>query len=126
MADLAGYEKPLPDDIDGGSFRRLLKSAGQGTVRREFDGLVFHRYAGGYPHSAIRLGDYKLIEFWKPPLPNGQLKISRFPKPQKVRLFNLKDDAGETRDLSESMPQKVQELHQELMRYLRLVEAEIL
>jgi len=111
LADLAGYRDRLPQDIDGGSLRPLLENAGEDTVKRPVEGLVFHRYAGTYPHSAIRLGDYKLVKFWKP---------------EKLLLFNLKDDIGETRDLAAAMPDKTRELHQELMAYLRSVDAEIL
>jgi arylsulfatase A-like enzyme len=111
IADLAGYRRPLPDDIDGGSLRPLLEDAGKGPVKRPFEGLVFHRYADAYPHSAIRVGDYKLVKFWKP---------------ERLLLFNLKDDIGETHDLADAMPEKAGELHQKLMTYLRSVDAEIL
>ena len=43
-----------------------------------------------------------------------------------MKLFNIKQDIGETDDLAVSMPEKAQKLHDELMRYLRSVDAEIL
>ena len=65
IADLAGFCETLPSDLDGGSLRSLLENNGNGSVTRPFPGLVYHRYSNGYPHSAIRVGDYKLIKFWK-------------------------------------------------------------
>ncbi|MCC6143242.1 MAG: sulfatase [Candidatus Hydrogenedentes bacterium] len=111
IADLGGYRDRLPDDIDGGSFGSVILNGGDGAVRRSSDSLVFHRYADTYPHSAIRRGDYKLIKFWKP---------------ERLLLFNVREDIGETRDLAGAMPDKVQELHDGLMTYLKSVDAEVL
>lgn len=111
IADLAGYKERLPEDIDGGSLRPLLLNGGDGSVSRPAESLVFHRYTDAYPHSAIRKGDYKLIKFWKP---------------EKLLLFNVKDDIGETRDLAKTMPDKTRAMHQDLMAYLQSVDAEVL
>jgi arylsulfatase A-like enzyme len=110
LADLAGYARPLPADLDGGSFRGLL-TTGAGVVPRPDDFLIFHRYASGYPHSVIRVGDYKLVKIWKT---------------NTLELYNLKDDLGETTDLAKKMPEKTNDLHQRLMAYLRRVDAEVL
>jgi len=110
LADLAGYARPLPADIDGGSFRVLL-ARGEGAVARPQEPLVFHRYARGYPHSAIRVGDDKLLKFWK----TGALE-----------LYDLRTDPGERTDLAARRPERVRELHEQLMAYLRRVDAEVL
>ncbi len=110
LADLAGYAPALPADLDGGSFRSLL-AHGTGTVRRPREELIFHRYASSYPHSAIRVGDYKLLKIWKT---------------NALELYNLKDDLGETKDLAKERPEKTQELHERLMAYLKRVDAEVL
>lgn len=110
LADLAGYAQPLPADLDGGSFRELLVR-GQGVVKRPEEGLIFHRYAAGNPHTVIRVGDFKLIKLWKL---------------NKLELYNLKDDLGETNDLAARLPEKTKELHQRLMDYLKRVDAEVL
>ena len=110
LADLAGYAQPLPADLDGGSFRGLF-AQGEGTVKRADDAFFFHRYAAGYPHSAIRVGDYKLIKIWKT---------------NALELYNLKDDLGETNNLAAKLPAKTQELHAILMDYLKRVDAEVL
>ena len=110
LADLAGYRSPLPADLDGGSFRGLL-ATGAGIVRRPQEELIFHRYASGYPHSAIRVGDHKLIKIWK----TGALE-----------LYNLQDDLGETTNLAMRLPEKAKELHDRLLAYLKRVDAEVL
>ncbi len=109
LCDLAGNTGPLPDYLDGTSFRPLLEHGDVGNFRRKQDELVFHYF--GKSHSAIRVGDYKLIKFWN-------LK--------KTELYNLKDDLGEINDLSQSNPEKVKELEAKLMAYLESVRAEIL
>jgi len=73
--------------------------------------LYFHRYASGYPHSAIIDGDYKLIKFWK----TG-----------KEELYNIREDIGETHDLRAEQPQKFKTLDSKLMAYLKKMHAEIL
>ncbi len=111
IADIAGYKKPLSSDIDGGSFRTLLENEGRGAVRRPNPGLVFHRYNDSYPHTSIRVGDYKLVKFWNE---------------EKRLLFNLKDDLGETKDLAQAEPEKARELHKQLMDYLESVDSDVL
>ena len=110
LADLAGYKHPLPADLDGGSFRALL-AHGEGAVARPQEPLIFHRYTSGYPHSAIRMGDDKLVKIWK----TGGLE-----------LYDLRTDPGERTDLAARRPERVRELHAQLMAYLRRVDAEVL
>lgn len=111
IADIAGYKKPLSASIDGVSFRALLENEGRGALRRPNPGLVFHRYHDNYPHTSIRVGDYKLVKFWKQ---------------EKRLLFNLKDDLGETKDLAQDEPEKVRKLHKQLMNYLDSVDSDVL
>ena len=112
--DLAGGSERLPADIDGGSFRNLLETAGLGMVDRAFAGLVFHRpKPRNDPASAIRVGDYKLLLRY----PNGRRDESRM-------LFDLTTDVAEQVDLSSKMPDKADELEGLLRGYLRAVNAE--
>lgn len=110
FADLAGYPKPLPADLDGGSIRGLLEGSTE-AVKRPTDALIFYRPTAAYPHSAIRIGEFKLIKIWKT---------------QKLELYDLKTDLGETTDLSVKLPAKTQKLHRQLMDYLNVVDAEVL
>ena len=61
------------------------------------------------PQSAIRLGDYKLIDF---------------PASKRRLLFNLKNDIGESTDLSQVKPDVADHLSQQLNKYLTSVDAE--
>jgi arylsulfatase A-like enzyme len=110
LADLAGYPATLPADLDGGSFRALLAS-GQGKVARAEVPLIFHRFASGYPHSVIRVGDEKLVKIWK----TGALE-----------LYDLKADPGERTDLASRRPERVRVLHEQLMAYFKRMDAEVL
>jgi arylsulfatase A-like enzyme len=81
--------------VDGVSFLPLLK--GRETLDREAIFWHYPHYAnqGGTPGSSIRMGDYKLIEFFEDGL---------------VELYNLREDIGEKTDLAKSNPAKVREL----------------
>ncbi len=115
LYDLAGGGKTLPSEIDGGSFRGILESGGDGQVHRALDGIVFHRpFRKVAPQSTIRVGDYKLLIRWRRP-----------GSPHQSLLFNLKDDLSEQNDLAAAMPDKAAELEGKLLRYLRDVNAEM-
>lgn len=103
----------LPEDIEGGSLVPLLRNQGRGVVERSRAELVFHfphYQSGDGPHSAIRLGDLKLI---------------RFDETGTSALFDLASDIGERTDLAAQMPDKVQELEKRLRKYLADVDAEL-
>jgi hypothetical protein len=104
-------EKKLPDEIEGGDMTPLF-SAGTGTVERPRKELVFHfpHYQGDTPHSAILLGDYKLMKWYED---------------DRVRLFNLASDISESNDLSRQLPEKTAELKDLLETYLAEIDAQI-
>ncbi len=107
LADLAGNTGRLPEALDGTSIRPLLENGNEGDLKRTREELIFHYF--GKPHSAVRLGNYKLI---------------RFRNPKRTELYNLKDDPGELNDLSGKDPEKVKELEQLLISYMQEVHAE--
>lgn len=114
FVSLAGGGGQLPPTLDGGDLSPLLDD-GQGTVKRFIEGLVFHRYAPGYLHSAIRQGDYKLVRFWK----------KNLARPAGVELYDLSTDLSEQHDLSESMPAKAEALSDLLDTYIKTVRADV-
>jgi hypothetical protein len=82
-------------------------------VQRSREELVFHfpHYQdGNTPHSAIRMGDMKLIKFYED---------------DSVKLFDLAKDLGEHEDLSATMPADAARLRQRLEKYLADVEAQL-
>jgi arylsulfatase A len=102
----------LPRDLEGGSIVNLLDD-GQGTVKRQREEMVFHfpHYQGGDgPHSALFLGNFKLMKFYE----DGRLA-----------LFDLDADISERNDLSRQMPEKVNELDGLLVTYLAEVDAQM-
>lgn len=101
-----------PRKLEGGSIVNLLDD-GQGTVKRPREEMVFHfpHYQGGDgPHSAIFLGNLKLMKFYE----DGRLA-----------LFNLDRDITERNDLSLQLPEKVKELESLLVSYLADVNAQM-
>ena len=65
---------------------------------------------GGTPHGAVRLGDFKLIEWYED---------------MSVELFDLKNDPGERRDISKLHPEKVTALRQSLRDWREGVSAQM-
>ena len=72
--------------------RRRARRASTGTTPH-------YSNQGGTPGGAIRQGDFKLIEFYE----DGH-----------VELYNLKDDLGEQTDLAAELPDKANELRNQL------------
>lgn len=103
----------LPDTVEGGSIASLLAHQGQGTVKRRREELVFHfpHYQSDAegPHSAIRLGDLKLLHFYET---------------DRVALFDLSQDISEAHDLSDQRPRETAMLKDRLARYLADVNAQ--
>jgi arylsulfatase A-like enzyme len=82
-------------------------------MKREDIFWHFPHYRGGgtMPYSAIREGDWKLIEFLED---------------MRVELYNLKEDIGETKDLATTMADKVNALRQKLHDWRNKVGAQML
>lgn len=97
--ELSGISKENGQVLDGVSLAPLFR--GESTVTREQLFWHFPCYVGkAAPSSAIRQGDFKLIEFFE----NGG----------RWELYNLRTDPGEEHDLAAKMPEKVASLSQSL------------
>ena len=98
--------------VDGKSFANLLRDP---SSRFERKPLFWHypHYGnqGGFPASAIRVGDFKLIE----DLEDGELE-----------LYNLRDDISEHNNLSQLYPRRVERMHQLLRGWRKSVKAKSL
>jgi arylsulfatase A-like enzyme len=101
LLELAGVSN-VPDNlIDGVSLVPLM------TGRELVHPPLYWHYPhygnqGGAPGGAVRDGDWKLIEWYE----DGSRE-----------LFNVQNDIGETENLADAMPQKVEELRTKLQAW---------
>ena len=108
MLEIAGI-KALPEQhCDGVSFAPLLKDSTLPTDRPIFWHYPHYGNQGGFPGAAVRLGDYKLIEFFED---------------KHVELYNIADDISEKNNLTEKLPDKATELRQMLHDWQKSVNA---
>ena len=103
----AAGAKPPDQPIDGSSLVPLLEDC-QADLPR--DAIYFHypHYHHSRPAGAIRMGPWKLIEFF-----DGA----------PLELYNLADDLGETTNLAEKLPEKADQLQKMLADWRRAVGA---
>ncbi|MFB0517082.1 MAG: sulfatase/phosphatase domain-containing protein [Candidatus Neomarinimicrobiota bacterium] len=109
MLELAGGSVRGRADLDGLSLAGILT----GSRSLSHDALYWH-----YPHyhpsgptspsGAVRVGDYKLIEYFE----DGRLE-----------LFNLAEDLGETRDLAAERPDTAAQLRDRLHQWRQSIDA---
>ncbi|AQQ10393.1 Arylsulfatase [Sedimentisphaera cyanobacteriorum] len=110
LLDIAGLPLQPRQHVDGVSFAPLLKGEKKLDRKAIFWHYPHYGNQGGSPSSAVRCGDYKLIEWFE----SGKLE-----------LFNLKEDIGEKNDLADKMPGKVKELHKMLVDWRKEVDAKM-
>ncbi len=99
MLEMAGFPLLSSQHKDGVSLIPLLYQ--QGSIPRQAVYWHYPHYhdSGSKPSGAIRVGDYKLIEWFE--------DVS-------VELYNLKEDISEKNNLADKMLEKVSELKQML------------
>ena len=96
--------------LDGKSIIPLLEQAD--APRREAIYWHYPHYhpGGATPYSAIRDGDWKLIEFHER---------------NQIELYNVKDDIGEKSDRATSMPDKAKQMREKLHTWRKQVGAQM-
>jgi arylsulfatase A len=111
IAEIVGLTRHSQLIFDGVSLLPLLKQSG--PFQR--DAIYWHypHYSnqGGKPGSAIRSGDWKLIEF---------LEDNR------TELYNLAQDVGEKSDLAGQLPDQAAALRRKLIDWRRSVNAQMM
>jgi arylsulfatase A-like enzyme len=110
---MIGIKPPENYPLDGMSIVPLLKGDTQGEAAIEKRPLYWHfpqysNHGAQSPGGAIRLGDYKLLEYFEH---------------DKVQLFDLKTDPGEQHDLSAEEPKRVKQLRQMLSNWRKNIHA---
>jgi arylsulfatase A-like enzyme len=96
--------------VDGINLTPALKGE---SLQREALYWHYPHYSnqGGIPGGAIRMGDLKLFENYE----DGS-----------ISLYNLKEDIGESKDLSEAMPEEAQAMRKKLHAWYKEVDAQFL
>jgi arylsulfatase A-like enzyme len=120
LLEITGTAVPENDELDGRSLVPLLKDP---TTSLERDAIFWHFpcYLQGSgdpeggpfrttPTGAIRMGDWKLIEWFE----TGRLE-----------LYNLKVDLSESNDLSKRNPEKLALLHARMKQWRAEVNAPV-
>lgn len=102
ILDMVGVKEGGDRAVDSVSLVPLLRQTG--AIKR--DALFWHyphyqhyQLGGTTPYGAVRMGDFKLIEFYDD---------------MRVELYNLRQDIGESRNLAAQMPDKVEQLRSRL------------
>ena len=106
------YDK---QNLDGVSIMPLLKQSGELQRKTLYWHYPHYHHQGYKPGGAIREGDYKLIEWFEPTIMGGD---------GQVNLYNLKNDIGETTDLSNDNPDLRDHLRQKLHDWRMEVDAQ--
>ncbi|MEM9283898.1 MAG: sulfatase [Verrucomicrobiota bacterium] len=111
FCELAEVSEAIPPGVEGGSFTHLLFGE-EKAVQRPAEELVFHfpHYQGDSPHTALYLENYKLIRHYED---------------NRLRLFNIATDLGESLDLSDQEPEIVAALESRMNAYLTRVNAQM-
>jgi arylsulfatase A-like enzyme len=109
MLDIAGLPPKPREHCDGISLVPLLSGAATALPR---DAIYWHypHYHRTNPYGAIRMGDWKLIEFFE----DGQLE-----------LYNLNEDPTETTNLAASHPEKTEQMLRKLKAWRNSVDAQM-
>jgi len=110
MLEMAHLPLRYGQHKDGKSLVPLLKGAQKLNRKAIFWHYPHYCPQGGRPSAAVRLGDYKLIEYFED---------------NRVELFNLKKDIGEKNDLAAGMPGKTAELIKLLKNWYKEVDAKM-
>ena len=96
--------------VDGVSLAGLIHDP-DATIKRNLYWHYPHYHAGGDgPYSAIRSGDWRLVEFHES---------------SRVELYNLREDPGEQTSLTAGQPQQAEALRHQLHSWRRRIQAQM-
>ena len=105
VMDIVGSVGRVPERVEGASLLAHLKSGGAEPVRRKDPFLVFKYTKPRVPNDmTIVQGDYKLIK-----------DIDT----QRIFLFNLKEDIGESNNLADEEPELAKRMYDDMIAYFK-------
>lgn len=110
LTEVVGGKLPEDATLDGVSFVPVLKGADHLDREAMYWHYPHYGNQGGTPGAAIRVGDWKLIQFFED---------------NHTELYNLKSDPGEHRDLSKEQPDRVRAMQTKLIDWQQRVAAKI-
>jgi arylsulfatase A-like enzyme len=106
---LAWAGQSVPDNLDGVSLSGLLVGRNDAPQRVFCWHFPHYTNQGSRPAGAVRDGDWKLIEYYED---------------QRVELFNLAEDVGETTNLAAREPEHVSQLRAQLAAWRTAMEVQ--
>lgn len=109
LIEAAGVKKEPGQVLDGRSLLPVLRDQGRRASRSLYWHYPHYHPGGATPYSAIRDGNYKLLEFYED---------------QRIELYDLKSDPEEKRDLASERPEMVRKLRRRLDQWRREVGAQ--
>ncbi len=104
------------DNIDGIDLLPILTESGSPQREAIYWHYPHYHGSGEGPSGAVRIGDYKLIEWYE---------NSILDRGQQVELYNLKQDISEQNNLANTMPDKADELRLMLHAWRESVNAQM-
>lgn len=113
LLEMCGLEADSSGSLDGASLVPLLRQTGDIKRTELYWHYPHHQHyqlGGATPYSAIRSGDYKLIEFFND---------------NRVELYHLGEDIGELQDLAAKLPDVTRKLHERLHAWRREIGAQM-
>jgi uncharacterized sulfatase len=117
ILEVTGTPAPTDEPRDGISLLDTMRGQPSSSSRRLLWHYPHYHNAGVHgPASALRQGDWKLIHYYEAEL-TGQGTADE--------LFNLREDPGETTNLAEGQPDRLQSLRGELTLLLTEVGAQL-
>jgi arylsulfatase A-like enzyme len=110
ILEMAGIKPQSGQVIDGESLVPLLRQTGVLQRTAIYWHYPHYHPGGATPYSAIRDGDYRLVEFFED---------------NRIELYDLKADLSETTDLAQAQSAKATELRAKLHAWRKAVNAQL-
>ena len=119
-------EATTPDDhtLDGRSLVELMTAGSDESLRERplYQYYPFYDLRWGLtPNASVRVGDYKLIEFFGDRFDRRHQYIAE----PTIELYNLRTDIGESRNLVTSEPERARQQRQRLHRWMESINANV-